>query len=167
MLVMMVPTQVATLGFIRLITDLNMMDTFYPLIIPSISAPIVFFFMIQYMESVLPFEVVEAARMDGSNEFRTFNAIVLPMITPALAVQAIFTFVSTWNNYFVPALIIDTANRKTIPILMAILRSADYAKFDLGVVYMLIFLAIIPVMIVYILLSKYIIKGVTLGSVKG
>jgi len=167
MAVMMIPTQVSTLGFLKLIYFFNLNDNYIPLIVPSIAAPIVFFFMKQYMESVLPFEVVEAARIDGSNEFRTFNFIVIPIIKPAIAVQAIFAFVSSWNNYFVPALVINTTQKKTIPLLIASLRSADYAKFDLGLTYMLIFIAIIPALIVYLILSKYIIKGVTLGSVKG
>lgn len=167
MLVMMVPPQVSALGFLKLIMKMNLLDTFFPLIVPSIAAPIVFFFMLQYMEASLPFEIVEAARVDGSNEIRTFNTIVLPILKPALAVQAIFTFVTSWNNYFMPALIINSKDKKTIPILIAQLRSADYMKFDLGKVYMLIFVAIVPLMIVYLLLSKYIIKGVTLGSVKG
>ncbi|MPM26255.1 hypothetical protein SDC9_72756 [bioreactor metagenome] len=165
--VMMVPYQVSTLGFIQLVTKMDMMDTYWPLILPKIAAPIVFFFMKQYMESVLPLEIVEAARVDGSNEFHTFNRIVLPMIKPAIAVQAIFSFVENWNNYFVPALIINSNHKKTIPILIAQLRSADYLKFDLGKVYMMVFVAIIPVMIVYIFLSKFIIKGVTMGSLKG
>ncbi len=167
MLVMMVPTQVSALGFIQLIAGMGLMDTFYPLILPSIAAPIVFYFMKSYMESVLPLEIVEAARVDGSNEFRTFNRVVLPIIKPALAVQAIFSFVNSWNNYFMPALIINSNENKTIPILMAQLRSADFMKFDLGQVYIMIFVAIIPLLIVYIILSKYIIKGLTLGSVKG
>jgi len=167
LLVMMVPTQVSTLGFIQLITKMGLMNTFYPLIIPSIAAPIVFFFMFQYLASVLPQEIVEAARVDGSNEFNTFNTIVLPIMKPALAVQAIFSFVTSWNNYFVPALIINSKNNKTIPILIAQLRSADYMKFDLGKVYIMICVAIVPLLIVYIFLSKYIIRGVTLGSVKG
>jgi len=167
LLVMMVPTQVSTLGFIQLITKMGLMNTFYPLIIPSIAAPIVFFFMFQYLASVLPQEIVEAARVDGSNEFNTFNTIVLPIMKPALAVQAIFSFVTSWNNYFVPALIINSKNNKTIPILIAQLRSADYMKFDLGKVYIMICVAIIPLLIVYIFLSKFIIRGVTLGSVKG
>ena len=70
---------------------------------PSIAAPVVFYFMVQYMEGNLPMEIIEAARMDGSGEFSTFNRIVLPiMAKPALAVQAIFTFVNAWNNYFTP-----------------------------------------------------------------
>ncbi|MCE5342366.1 MAG: carbohydrate ABC transporter permease [Eubacteriales bacterium] len=167
LLVMAIPTQVATLGFIRMISGWGWMDTFYPLILPSIAAPIVFFFMKQYMESTLPLEIVEAARIDGGGEFGIFNRIVLPILKPAVAVQAIFSFVSSWNNYFLPALVIRSADKKTLPILIAQLRSADWLKFDMGQVYMAIALAIMPIIIVYLLLSKFIVRGITLGSVKG
>ena len=112
-------------------------------------------------------EVVEAARVDGSSEFRTFNKIVLHIMKPAIAVQMIFSFVTAWNNYFIPALLLDKAEMKTVPIMIAQLRAADYSKFDMGKVYMFILLAILPVIVVYFLLSKSIIKGVTAGSVKG
>jgi multiple sugar transport system permease protein len=85
---------------------------------------------------------------------------------PALAVQAIFAFVSSWNNYFMPALVINRKELKTLPILIASLRGADFLKFDMGKVYTLIMIAIIPIIIVYIILSKYIVAGVTLGGVK-
>jgi multiple sugar transport system permease protein len=167
MVVMMVPTQVSALGFIKLMNKMNLMDTFWPLIIPSIAAPAVFFFMKQYMESSLPIEIVEAARIDGCNELRIFNQIIMPILKPAIAVQAIFTFVTGWNNYFIPALVLSKKKMKTLPILIAELRSADFLKFDMGQVYFLIMLSIIPVVIVYLCLSKFIIRGVTLGSVKG
>ena len=124
-------------------------------------------YMKQYLESVLPMEIVEAARIDGSNEFSTFNRIVLPIMKPAIAVQMIFAFVASWNNYFIPALLLDKADLKTVPIMIAQLRSADYSKFDMGKVYMFIFLAILPVLVVYIILSKAIIRGATAGAVKG
>ena len=167
MAVMMIPSQVSALGFLQLMNKWNLTNNYIPLIVPSIAAPVVFFYMKQYMESVLPLEIVEAARVDGSNEFRTFNTIILPIMKPALAVQAIFSFVSSWNNYFIPALLIDKAEMKTVPIMIAQLRSADYSKFDMGKVYMFILLSILPVMLVYVILSKSIIKGVTSGSVKG
>ena len=167
LLIMAVPTQVATLGFLRMIGGWGWMDTFYPLILPAIAAPVVFFFMKQYMESTLPLEIVEASRIDGAGEFGTFNRIVLPILKPAIAVQAIFSFVTAWNNYFLPALVIRSAERKTLPILIAQLRSADWLKFDMGQVYMAISMAIVPIIIVYLLLSKFIVRGVTLGSVKG
>ena len=167
MAIMMIPAQVSAVGFVQMINKLHLTNNYIPLILPSIAAPVVFFYMKQYMESVLPLEIVEAARCDGSNEFRTFNTIILPIMKPAIAVQAIFSFVSSWNNYFIPALLLDKAEMKTVPIMIAQLRSADYSKFDMGKVYMFILLAILPVMLVYIILSKSIIKGVTSGSVKG
>ena len=167
MAIMMIPAQVSAVGFVQMINKFHLTNNYIPLIVPSIAAPVVFFYMKQYMESVLPLEIVEAARCDGSNEFRTFNTIILPIMKPAIAVQAIFSFVSSWNNYFIPALLLDKAEMKTVPIMIAQLRSADYSKFDMGKVYMFILLAILPVMIVYIILSKSIIKGVTSGSVKG
>ena len=166
LLILVMPTQVTALGFVRLITKMNLMVTMYPLFLPSIASPAVFYFMYSYMQSSLPLELVEAARIDGSGEFRTFNHIVIPVMKPALAVQAIFAFVNAWNNYFIPALIITSNKKKTLPILIAALRSADFLKFDMGKVYMLITIAIVPIIIVYILLSKYIVAGVTLGGVK-
>ena len=167
LMIMMVPAQVSALGFVKMMREFQLLDTYWPLIVPTIAAPVTFFFMKQYMESALPLEIVEAARIDGSNEFRTYNFIVLPILKPAIAVQAIFTFTTSWNNYFMPSLILSKKEVKTLPILIAQLRSADFLKFDMGIVYMLISLAIFPVVVVYLFLSKYIVQGVALGSVKG
>ena len=167
MMIMMIPTQVSALGFVTLMSNMGLMNSFIPLTVPAIASPIIFFFMKQYMSSALPMDLVEAARIDGAREFRIFNQIVLPIMKPAIAVQAIFTFVSSWNNYFIPALLLSKDNKKTLPILIAQLRGADFLKFDMGQVYMLIALAIFPVIIVYLFLSKNIVRGITLGSVKG
>ena len=165
--IMIIPTQVTALGFIQLVADMKLEDNFIPLIIPAIAAPATFFYMKQYMESALPLSLVEAARIDGSGEFRTFNSIVLPLMKPAIAVQAIFTFVANWNNYFTPALVLHDDKMKTLPILIAQLRSADFLKFDMGQVYVTIAFSIFLVIIVYLFLSKYIVQGVAMGSVKG
>ncbi|MDD6038081.1 MAG: carbohydrate ABC transporter permease [bacterium] len=165
--VMMIPTQVTSLGFIRLVDRIHLDDTFWPIILPTIAAPITYFYLKQYMESTLPLAIIEAARIDGAGEFRTFNSIVLPMMKPAMSVQAIFTFVTNWNNYFVPALILHSDNKKTLPIVIAQLRSADFLKFDMGQVYVMISFAILPVIIVYLFMSRYIVAGVALGGVKG
>ena len=149
MAILVMPTQVTAMGFI-----------------PSVASPAVFYFMYSYLQSSLPMSLVEAARIDGSGEFRTFNSIVLPIMKPAIAVQAIFTFVGSWNNYFVPALVIQSKSKMTVPILIATLRGADYMNFDMGKIYMMITVAIVPIIIVYLLLSKFIIAGVTLGGVK-
>lgn len=165
--IMMIPTQVVALGFVRLMNNMHLDDTFIPLIVPSIAAPVTVFYMKQAMESTLSLSLIEAARIDGSGEFRTFNSIVLPLMKPSIAVQAIFTFVSSWNNYFTPALILHTDTRKTLPILIAQLRAADWLKFDMGQVYVMIAFSIFPVIVVYLLLSRNIVGGVALGGVKG
>ncbi len=166
MAVMMVPTQVSTLGFLRLLQRLNLMNNYVSLIVPSIAAPVVFFYMYQSMEATLPFSIVEAARIDGCHEFMAFNRIVIPMMKPAIAVQAIFAFVSSWNNYFIPALVISDKSKWTVPIVIANARNADYMNNDQGINYMLMTLAIIPLMVIYLCLSRYIIAGSTAGGVK-
>ena len=166
MAILVMPTQVTAMGFLRLVTKMGLYDSLLPLIIPSIASPAVFYFMYSYLQSSLPLSLVEAARIDGSGEFHTFNRIVIPIMKPAIAVQAIFTFVGSWNNYFVPALIIQSKSKMTVPILIATLRGADYMNFDMCKIYMMITVAIVPIIVVYLLLSKYIIAGVTLGGVK-
>ncbi len=193
LMIMMIPTQVTVLGFLKWIDTLRELNKsivsifsgmggFYTvlrsfakggnyadyvwLILPGIAAPVTFYYLKQYMESALPLSLVEAARIDGSSEIRTFNEISLPLMRPAIAVQAIFAFVASWNNYFVPShILIDSP--KTVPILLAMLRSADYQNFDMGKIYMSIFIAIFPVIVVYLILSKNIVGGIAVGSVKG
>ncbi len=165
--VMMIPGQVTALGFIQLINKMKLDDTLIPLIIPAIAAPVTYFYLKQYMESNLPMSLVEAARIDGSGEFRTFNTIILPLIKPALSVQLIFGFVGSWNNYFTPALILHTDTKKTLPVLIAQLRGADWLRFDMGQIYIMITASILPVIVIYLLLSRYIVGGVSAGAVKG
>ncbi|MBR6328347.1 MAG: carbohydrate ABC transporter permease [Lachnospiraceae bacterium] len=166
LMIMMIPTQVTALGFVQLIDKMKINDTFIPLVVPTIAAPVTFFYMKQYMDSTLSLSLIEAARIDGAGELRIFNTIAFPLMKPAIAVQAIFTFVTSWNNYFVPALVLQTDKKKTLPILIAQLRSADFLKFDMGQVYCMIAFSILPVIVVYLLLSRYIVGGVALGGVK-
>ena len=104
--VMMVPVQVTSVGFYQFMSKLGLTDNYLPLIIPAIATPQVVFFMRQYMKSSFPLEIVEAARIDGSNEFRTFFTIAIPIMKPAFAVQAIFAFGASWNNYYMPSMIL-------------------------------------------------------------
>ena len=164
---MMVPTQASAIGFYRLMKDWGLTNSYIPLIVPSIAAPAVFYFMKQYMDSSLPLEIVEAARIDGCGEFRTFNSIVLPILKPAFAVQAIFTFVTNWNNYFMPRLILDEKSKYTVPLILSAMRNAGPQEIHAGMFNLYIVIAILPVVLVYLLLSKFIIRGVALGPVKG
>jgi multiple sugar transport system permease protein len=126
--------------------------------------------MKQYMESILPKEMVEAARVDGAGEIRIFHRMVLPIMKPALAIQFIFSFVASWNNYFVPQLILSNSSNdyKTMPIIFALMNDkSNTSSFDLGRVYMVMLLAVVPLLIVYLIFSKFILKNLTSGSVKG
>ena len=175
LLVMMVPTQVSAIGLYKMcfdmgITNLKNFLIFTPLVIPSIASPIVFFYMKQYMESILPKEMVEAARVDGAGEIRIFHRMILPIMKPALAIQFIFAFVSSWNNYFIPQLILSNADGdyRTMPIVFAFLNDKSNPEaFDYGQVYMVMLLAVVPLLIVYLIFSKFILKNLTSGSVKG
>lgn len=166
MAIMMVPSQISIIGFYRFMLDLNLVDTYIPLIIPAIASPAVVFFMKQYMESTLSIEMIEAARIDGSREFNTFNMIILPIMKPAVATQAIFQFIAQWNNLFTPTIMLTSDSKKTLPMFVQLLSSNQF-RTDYGVVYVGLFVTIIPLVIVYFILSKYIVAGVALGGVKG
>jgi len=165
--IMMIPSQVTSLGFIRIAYELQLTNYLFMLILPTIAAPSVYFYMLQYLKATLPLDLVEASRMDGSSEFMTFNRIVLPIMKPALAVQAIFSFVQSWNNYYMPSLLLKDSTKHTLPIMLGLLRSQQESQADAGQVWMVILISILPVVLVYLVLSKSIIKGVTSGSVKG
>ena len=164
--IMMIPTQVSIVGFVKICSLTGMMGTFLPLIIPAIAAPTTVYFMKQYMETGLSLEIVEAARIDGSSEFATFNRIVLPLLKPAMATQAIFGFVGSWNNLYTPQIILSTERSKmTMPMYVASLKANDKER-DWGQIYCGLFTTVIPILIMYFFLSKYIIAGVALGGVK-
>lgn len=165
MAVLMIPTQVSMVGFFTFMYKLNLVNTYIPLIIPTIASPSLVFFMRQYMIAALPLEILEAARIDGCSEWRTFNTIAMPMMKPALATQAIFTFVGSWNKLFEPTMIINSQNKYTMPMLVSLLKS-DRFRTDYGTVYLALSLTVLPLFIVYFALSKYIIAGVALGGVK-
>ena len=166
MAIMMVPSQISIIGFYRFMLDLKLVDTYIPLIIPAIASPAVVFFMKQYMESTLSIEMIEAARIDGSREWHTFNRIIIPIMKPAVATQAIFQFIAQWNNLFTPTIMLTTDSKKTLPMFVQLLSSNQF-RTDYGVVYVGLFVTIIPLVIIYFILSKYIVAGVALGGGKG
>jgi len=168
LMVMMVPTQVVSTGFLEFMASIKLLNNYIPLILPAVAAPATVFFMLQYMKSSFPFDIVEAARIDGCNEFRTFMQISLPIFKPAIAVQAIFAFVASWNNYYTPSMLLVNGdkNLKTMPMMVAGISGLSTTT-DYGVQNLAVVLSILPIVVVYLLLSKYIVKGVALGSVKG
>ena len=166
MAVLMVPSQIVSIGFYQMIYSVGLNNNFIPLILPAIASPAVVFYMKQYMEPALPLEIVQAARIDGAGEFFTFNRIVIPIMKPAIATQAIFAFVNKWNELFVPSVLLTETKKFTMPMMVSLLKGDIYKK-ELGSIYLGLSLTVLPLFIVYFLLSKYIIAGVALGSVKG
>ncbi|MBQ8961234.1 MAG: carbohydrate ABC transporter permease [Ruminococcus sp.] len=164
--VMMIPAQVTSIGFIQLMYKIGMVNNFLALILPAIASPAIVFFMRQYMIPSLPMEILQSARIDGAGEFRIFNQIVLPMMKPAMATQAIFAFVSSWNNLFMPSIILTKDRLYTMPMMVSQLRG-DMYRTEYGSIYLGLCLTVLPILAVYFLLSKHIIAGVALGGVKG
>ena len=164
--VMMIPNQVTSIGFYQFMYKIGWTNSFLPLVVPAIAAPSTVFFMRQFMLASLPLELLDSARIDGSREFYTFNKIALPIMKPAMATQAIFSFVASWNNLFLPSILLTDNAKYTMPIMVAQLRG-DIYKVEHGAIYLGVTLSVLPLFVVYFALSKYIIAGVALGGVKG
>lgn len=165
MAIMMIPAQVSIIGFMQFMMKIGLYNTYFPLIIPAVAAPSTYYFMKQYMAQALSLEIVEAARIDGSGELKTFNSIVLPLMKPAMATQAIFAFIASWNNLFTPSMILVDKPKNTLPMFVQTLRSEQFRS-DYGMIYLGLFVTVLPIFVVYFALSKYIIAGVALGGVK-
>ena len=165
MAIMMIPAQVSIIGFMQFMMKIHLYDTYWPLIIPACAAPTTYYFMKQYISQALSLEIIEAARIDGSAEFATFNKIALPLMKPAMSTQAIFAFIGSWNNLYTPSMILFDTHKKTLPMFIMSLRSEQF-RADYGIIYVGLFLTILPIFVVYFALSKYIIAGVALGGVK-
>ncbi len=166
MAIMMIPAQVTMIGFYQMVYKIHMTNNLLMLILPAIAAPSMVFFMRQYMQPALSLEIIQSARIDGAKEFRIFNSIALPIMKPAIATQAIFSFVSSWNNLFTPLVLLTDQDKYTMPIMVSLLRG-DIYKTEYGSIYLGLSLTVLPLIFVYLILSKYIIAGVALGSVKG
>ncbi|NLW11807.1 MAG: carbohydrate ABC transporter permease [Clostridiaceae bacterium] len=166
MAIMMIPAQVTSIGFYQFMYRIGMTNNLLALILPAIAAPAAVFFMRQFMLPTLPMDILDSARIDGAGEFYTFNRIVIPIMKPAMATQGIFSFVASWNNLFLPLILLTSNSKYTMPIMVSLLRG-DIYKTEYGAVYLGLSLTVLPLFIVYFSLSKYIIAGVALGGVKG
>ena len=165
MAVMMIPGTVTMIGFYQMAYKIGMINKLSVLILPSIAAPMVVFFMRQYLQASLSMEIVQSARIDGAGEFRIFNQIVIPLMKPAIATQAIFAYVGSWNNLFTPMILLTDKNKKTLPVMVALLNGDIYKK-EYGAIYLGLLATVLPLIVVYAFLSKYIVEGVALGGVK-
>ena len=162
--IMMVPGTVTTIGFVQIVYKLGLSNKLFLFIIPAIASPMTVFFMRQYLQASLSMEIVQSARIDGAGEFRIFNQIVIPLMKPAIATQAIFAYVGSWNNLFSPMILLTDKNKKTLPVMVSLLNGDIYKK-EYGAIYLGLLITVLPLIVVYAFLSKYIGEGVALGGV--
>ena len=165
LVIMMLPASLSFIGFYQFVSRLHLLNSYIPLIIPAIAAANTVLFLRQYLSSVLSMELIDAARIDGAGEIRTFNTIIFPIITPALAAQAIFSFVASWNNFFTPFVLISSTKKYTLPMLVQMLRG-DIYRTEYGGIYLGIAVSLVPILIFYAFMSRFIISGITMGGVK-
>lgn len=163
---MMVPSQLSMLGSYDLCNKLGMIDSYWPLILPSVASPATVFFLRQYILSVMPRSVLEAPRIDGAGELAIFHRIALPIMAPGIATMAIGAFIGSWNNYLLPMLIINIPAKRTLPVMVAELSAVRDITTNLGATYLVVAISAVPIMIAFCFFSKYIISGISAGSVK-
>lgn len=162
---MMIPMQLGFIGFYQLISKMHLLNSYIPLIIPSIANASSVFFIKGYTDGAVHESLIEAARIDGSSEFSIFNKIGLPLIMPSVATMSIFTFIGTWNNYLTPLILITDMEKYTLPIMQVVAKGVYKTEF--GAIYTCIAISVVPIMIAFVFLSKKIIGGLTIGGVKG
>lgn len=162
---MMIPMQLGFIGFYQLISKIHLLNSYIPLIVPSIANASSVFFIKGYTDGAVHESLIEAARIDGSSEFATFNKIGLPLIMPSIATMSIFTFIGTWNSYLTPLILITDMDKYTLPIMQVVARGVYKTEF--GTIYTCIAISVVPIMIAFAFLSKKIIGGLTVGGVKG
>ena len=164
---MMVPSQLSLLGFYDLCNKMRMIDTYWPLILPSIASPATVFFLRQYILSVMPRAILEAPRIDGAGELAIFHRIALPIMSPGIATMAIGCLIGSWNNYLLPMMIINTPSKRTLPVMVSELSAVKDVTTNLGATYLVVAISVVPIMIAFCFFSRYIISGISAGSVKG
>ncbi|GAB2485615.1 arabinose ABC transporter permease AraQ [Alkalibacterium psychrotolerans] len=165
LMLIMIPTQVSIIGFYRFMANLGLLNNYIPLILPAIASAPTVFFMKQYLETIYHPALVDSARIDGASEIKIFHTIILPLMRPAIATMAIFGFIMSWNNFLLPLILINERSMYTLPMLVQLLTTDGY-RTEFGAMYMGITLSIVPLILVYTFLSRYIIGGVTAGGVK-
>lgn len=163
---MMIPGQLGLIGFYNLCSKLHIINTYVPLIVPGIASAGTVFFLRQYILSVMPPSLIEAARIDGANELRIFHQIALPIMSPALATMGIMGFIGNWNSYLVPMLVLNKNKKFTLPVMMATLKSSTDITSNQGAIYLSVAISVIPILLVFAFFSKYIISSISTGAVK-
>lgn len=161
---MALPKQVILIPLLREMASLELYNTIWAVIFPIVGWPFGVFLMKQFAEGI-PGEMMEAAKIDGAGEWKTFYTIALPLIKPGIGALAIFTFISSWNDYFMQLIMLTSTKNLTISLGIAKLQAENAT--DFGLIMAGAALAAIPIIIVFLIFQKYFTKGITMGAVKG
>ncbi|MGX7417364.1 carbohydrate ABC transporter permease [Carnobacterium gallinarum] len=165
LVIMMIPSQLSIIGFYKFVKNMNLLNSYVPLIVPAIASAATVFFIKQYTESALSRSIIESARIDGASEFGIFNRIALPIMSPAIFTMGITSFVGSWNNYLTPLILLSDPKKYTLPLIIRIINS-DVQDPSVGAMYLSIAISIVPIMVVFFMFSRYIIDGVGSGGEK-
>ncbi len=161
---MALPKQVILVPLVRMMNALSLYNTLWAVILGTVGWPFGTFLMKQFSEGI-PTELLEAAKIDGSGETRTFLSVVCPMLKPAFGALAIFTFINTWNDYFLQLVMLTSRNNLSISLGIATLQaelSTDYGLIMAGAT-----LGAVPIVTIFVMFQKYFTNGIALGAVKG
>lgn len=161
---MALPKQVILIPLLREMSALHLYDTIWAVIFPIVGWPFGVFLLKQFAEGI-PTEMVEACRIDGAGEWRTFTDVMFPMIKPGVGACAIFTFINSWNDYFMQLIMLTSNKNLTISLGIATMQAENST--DFGLLMAGSTLAAVPIIIVFLIFQKYFTKGITMGAVKG
>lgn len=164
MVAMMLPGQLGVIGFFRLISDMELLNSYIPLILPSVANCFAVFFFKQYIESGIPNELIEASQIDGCREIMIYHRIILPCMGAALVTQGVMSFIGNWNSYLMPLIILTETKKMTLPVLLASIKSGGGSA-DYGAQYVGILISIAPLLIVFTFANKVIMEKVSISSV--
>ena len=161
---MALPKQVIVIPLLQEMSAIGLHDTLWAVILPTVGWPFGVFLMKQFSETI-PGEILEAARVDGASEVRTFCSVVFPMIKPGIGALAIFTFVNTWNDYFMQLIMLNSEAKWTLP--LGIARMQGEMSNDFGLIMAGATLAAVPIVAIFIAFQRYFTQGISMGAVKG
>ncbi|HZG74923.1 MAG TPA: carbohydrate ABC transporter permease [Paenibacillus sp.] len=162
---MMLPGQLGIIGFFKMMDAMGLLNTYWPIILPSVSNAFGIFFMKQFADSSVPTEIVESGRIDGCREIGIFHRLIIPLLVPAIATLGIFTFIGNWNEFMLPMIILFENDKMPLAVMIASVRSYFFS--DFGAQHVGIVISIVPILVFFSIASKRIISGVTAGALKG
>ena len=161
----MIPLQLSIIGFYQYMSKLGLVDNYASLILPLIASAGSVFFGMQYLQSMVIHDLIDAARIDGASELGIFHKVMMPLAVPGAVTMGIFAFVASWNNFFTPFIMITSIEKYTLPMLVQTMRG-DVYRTEYGAIYLGLALTVVPIIIIYAIFSRYIVSGIALGAVK-